>query len=219
MAQAEVIFTPKRSAGLLVKSMTDDGGKFKVTLGAADEITAEIRVNQQIIHTETFSTPAANGSAGVFKVDFKLSLHKESLQEEELLVDQVDPKYAKVEEMGTKFRKTNKARIGNIYFAVGGHDLPAGGNDRLKALLETLEHNSELRFEIGGHTDNQGPAEVNMTLSHKRAESVVAYLVSNGVDSKRLVAKGYGETKPLASNDDEENGRELNRRIEVAVME
>lgn len=219
MAQAEVIFRPKRSTGLLAKTMTDDQGKFKVTLGASDEITAEIRVNEQVIHTETFSTPGANGSAGVFKVDFKLSLHKESLQEEELPVEHYEPKYAKVEEIGTKFRKSNKARIGNIYFAVGDSRLPSGGNERLEALLETLKHNPELRFEISGHTDNQGAADANITLSHKRAESVVAYLVENGIAAKRLVAKGYGETRPLASNDDEENGRELNRRIEVAVME
>ena len=76
-----------------------------------------------------------------------------------------------------------------------------------------------MKFEISGHTDNQGLASENLTLSHKRAEAVVAHLVSQGIDSKRLIAKGYGETKPLASNDDEENGRELNRRIEVAVIE
>jgi outer membrane protein OmpA-like peptidoglycan-associated protein len=219
MPQAEVIFRPKRSTGLLVKSMTDDDGIFSVTLGASDDVTVEIRVNEQIIHTETFSTPEASGITGAFKVDFKLSLHKESLEEEKETIEHLQPKYTHIEEIGTKFRKTNKARIGNIYFAVGGHALPAGAHDRLEALLETLQHNADLRFEISGHTDNQGAPEVNMTLSHKRAESVVAYLVSNGIDSKRLEAKGYGETRPLASNDDEENGRELNRRIEVAVME
>lgn len=219
MPQAEVIFRPKRSTGLLVKSMTGDNGKFNVTLGATDEITVDIRVNEQTIHTETFNTPRASGITGVFKVDFKLPLHKESLEEEEETIEHFQPKYTHVEEIGTKFRKTNKARIGNIYFAVGGHALPEGSHDRLEALLETLQHNPDLRFEISGHTDNQGAPAVNMTLSHKRAESVVAFLVGNGIDPKRLVAKGYGETKPLASNDDEENGRELNRRIEVAVIE
>ena len=219
MAQAEVIFRPKRSTGLLVKSMTDDNGKFEVTLGANDDVTVDIRVNEQVIHTETFSTPEAGGIVGAFKVDFKLSLDKESLHEEEEPIEHYQPKYTHIEEIGTKFRKTNKARIGNIYFAVGGYALPAGSHDRLEALLETLRHNPDLRFEISGHTDNQGAPEVNMTLSHKRAESVVAFLVSNGINPKRLIAKGYGETRPLASNDDEENGRELNRRIEVAVME
>ncbi|MFY0651285.1 MAG: OmpA family protein [Cyclobacteriaceae bacterium] len=216
---AEIKFTPKRSTGLLAKTMTDESGHFKVTLGANDEISTEIKYNQEIIHNETFSTPGANGSGGAFNVDFKLTLHKEALAPEEEDVEHFDPKYSKVEEIGTKFRRTNKARIGNIYFAVNDYKLPTGGNERLDALLETLQHNPELRFEVSGHTDNQGAADANLVLSHKRAESVVEYLVKNGIDAKRLEAKGYGETKPLASNDDEENGRELNRRIEVSVLE
>ncbi len=127
-------------------------------------------------------------------------------------VEEKDPKYAQVEEISSKFRKSNKARIGNIYFAVNDYQLPTGGNERLDALLEALKQNPTMKFEISGHTDNQGLASENLTLSHKRAEAVVAHLVSQGIDSKRLIAKGYGETKPLASNDDEENGRELNRR-------
>ena len=219
VSNAEMKFSQKRSTGLLVRSMSDEKGQFKVTLAAGDEITVEIRFHQELIHSESFSSPGANGSTGVFHIDFTLPIKKEALVVDIVEVEEKDPKYAQVEEISSKFRKSNKARIGNIYFAVNDYKLPAGGNERLDALLEALKHNPTLKFEISGHTDNQGLASENLTLSHKRAEAVVAHLVSQGIDSKRLIAKGYGETKPLASNDDEENGRELNRRIEVAVLE
>jgi len=219
VSNAELKFSQKRSTGLLVRSMSDDNGQFKVTLGAGDDITVEIRFQQELIHSETFTSPGANGSSGVFNIDFKLPVNKEDLVEDIVEVEEKDPKYAQVEEISSKFRKSNKARIGNIYFAVNDYQIPTGGNSRLDALLEALKQNPTLKFEISGHTDNQGLASENLTLSHKRAESVVAFLVNKGIDPKRLIAKGYGETKPLASNDDEENGRELNRRIEVAVIE
>lgn len=215
--QAEISFIPKRSTGLLVKSMTDEEGHFKVTVGVEDEISVVIKINQKVVHTDKFETPTAKASTGTFEIDFTLPGEKESIEEIEL--DHKDPKYTKVEDITNKFRHSNKARIGNIYFAVNDYKLPADGSEKLQALLNALHQNPVLKFEISGHTDNRGDANENLILSHKRAESVIAFLVSEGIDQSRLVAKGYGETMPLASNDDEENGRELNRRIEVAVLE
>jgi len=64
-----------------------------------------------------------------------------------------------------------------------------------------------------------GGAGVNLRLSDKRAKAVKNYLVGKGIISSRLEAIGYGDTRPIASNDDEEDGRELNRRIEVQILE
>ena len=219
VSNAELRFVPKRSTGLLVQSMTDEGGKFDVTVGADDDIMVEIKINRELVHSEEFHSPAANGSSGVFTIDFTLPVEKEAFAEEVAVVETIDPKYSKVEHISTKFRKSNKARIGNIYFRLNDYALPYESNEILETLLTSLKQNPELRFEISGHTDNQGLAENNLVLSEKRAQSVVDYLVSNGIDAGRLEAKGYGETRPLASNDDEINGRELNRRIEVAVLE
>ena len=72
------------------------------------------------------------------------------------------------------------------------------------------------RIEIAGHTDSVGEEDENQRLSEARARAIVDYLVAAGVAQDRLTAAGYGETRPIASNDTEE-GRALNRRIEFNV--
>jgi len=76
-----------------------------------------------------------------------------------------------------------------------------------------LKKNPEINVEIDGHTDNMGPAAYNMTLSEKRANAVMKYLVDQGVKAERLTMKGFGLTKPAASNDTKA-GRAKNRRVE-----
>jgi outer membrane protein OmpA-like peptidoglycan-associated protein len=75
-----------------------------------------------------------------------------------------------------------------------------------------------LKIELGSHTDSKGSDEYNMRLSENRSKSVVDYLISKGISSSRLVAKGYGETKPIDTNDTEE-GRQNNRRTEFKILE
>ena len=74
-----------------------------------------------------------------------------------------------------------------------------------------------LKIEISSHTDSKGANEYNFKLSENRAKSVVDYLISKGIDSNRLVSKGYGEEKPIVTNDTEE-GRQLNRRTEFKIV-
>jgi OOP family OmpA-OmpF porin len=80
-----------------------------------------------------------------------------------------------------------------------------------------LEH-AAARVEIGGHTDSTGDAELNFRLSEQRAEAVRAYLVAQGVDADRLLARGYGETLPIADNSVAE-GRARNRRVELKLLQ
>lgn len=120
--------------------------------------------------------------------------------------------------MLSNYKTGDKAILHNVYFDAGTSQLTSGSTEVLKELLQFLRSNPTARVEISGHTDNVGSADVNQWLSQRRAESVANWLVKNGVDSARLVAKGYGESFPLASNDDEINGRELNRRIEVLII-
>jgi len=82
---------------------------------------------------------------------------------------------------------------------------------------DILKKNPELNVEIDGHTDNIGPADYNMKISERRANAVMEYFISKGVDAKRLTIKGFGLTKPAANNDTEE-GRAKNRRVELTPV-
>lgn len=83
----------------------------------------------------------------------------------------------------------------------------------LNSILQIMKDNPELKFEIGGHTDSDGDDVYNLKLSQQRADAVKTQLVSMGVESSRLTAKGYGETKPITDNTTD-NSKANNRRVE-----
>jgi outer membrane protein OmpA-like peptidoglycan-associated protein len=106
----------------------------------------------------------------------------------------------------------------NIFFETDKHDLKETSKIELNKLIRLLETNPGLKIEIGGHTDNVGSHEYNITLSENRAKTVNQYLVENGIEQSRLLYKGYGETKPVDTNETPE-GRAINRRTEFKVIE
>jgi OOP family OmpA-OmpF porin len=85
----------------------------------------------------------------------------------------------------------------------------------LQRTLAFVSKDSALKVEVQGHTDNVGSEEYNQQLSEARSKSVVAWLVQHGVGAGRLSFKGFGKTRPVASNDDDQ-GRAKNRRVEIA---
>jgi len=87
----------------------------------------------------------------------------------------------------------------------------------LEQVYHSLEAFPNLRVEIAGHTDNQGKDDYNMALSYNRARSVMNFLVSRGIPQERIVARGYGKERPIASNETAE-GRATNRRVEVIPL-
>jgi outer membrane protein OmpA-like peptidoglycan-associated protein/tetratricopeptide (TPR) repeat protein len=107
----------------------------------------------------------------------------------------------------------------HVFFDTGKATLKPESFDELDKLLRMMEQNMKVRVEIGGHTDNVGSHDVNVKLSQQRAASVKAYLASKGIEGRRITAVGYGETKPIVSNDDEEGGRAINRRVEFKVLQ
>lgn len=105
----------------------------------------------------------------------------------------------------------------NIYFETDSFRILPQSEPELQKLAEFLETNPGLEVEIQGHTDNTGSAESNQKLSELRAQSVVQYLVSHGIEASRLNAAGYGEEKPVATNETKE-GRRLNRRTTIKIL-
>ncbi|HEY9489522.1 MAG TPA: OmpA family protein, partial [Chryseosolibacter sp.] len=107
----------------------------------------------------------------------------------------------------------------NIYFDYDRATFKTESYTDLNKLESMLRQNSNIKVEISGHTDSYGHWQYNRTLSQKRAEAVKDFLTKKGIDPRRIKAVGYGESKPLATNDDEEEGRELNRRVEFKVLQ
>ncbi|MBX2946364.1 MAG: PD40 domain-containing protein [Cyclobacteriaceae bacterium] len=106
----------------------------------------------------------------------------------------------------------------NIYFDFNKATFKQESYNELNKLERMMQQNPGMKVEIAGHTDNIGTAAYNMALSQRRAEAVKDFLTKKGIDARRITAIGFGKTKPLASNDDEEEGRELNRRVEFKVI-
>jgi outer membrane protein OmpA-like peptidoglycan-associated protein/outer membrane protein assembly factor BamD (BamD/ComL family) len=114
-------------------------------------------------------------------------------------------------------REGEKITLENIFFATNSATLDPRSQVELDKIVQFMNQNSLLIVEIQGHTDNTGSKVYNLQLSQQRAASVVAYLTSKGIDAKRLIAKGYGETVPVGDNT-KEDGRALNRRIEFKIL-
>ncbi len=104
----------------------------------------------------------------------------------------------------------------NIQFATNSYELAPVSTIELNKLLQLLNDNPTVTLQINGHTDNSGTPATNLILSANRAKAVTTFLISKGIDAKRLTSKGLGETKPVADNNMEE-GKAKNRRTEFVV--
>lgn len=118
--------------------------------------------------------------------------------------------------LGKKFTDSKIVTHG-INFDIDKATLKPESMGTLNMIVQVLKDNPEIKFEIGGHTDNSGTAAHNLTLSQQRAEAVKAQLISMGVDASRLTTKGYGDTKPISDNTSPE-GKANNRRVEFVKL-
>lgn len=106
----------------------------------------------------------------------------------------------------------------NIYFDFNKATIRPESYPALDEMAKILKENPNIKVEIQGHTCSIGSYEYNMKLSQARAEAVVHYLVTHhGIDIRRLIARGYGESRPIADNSSEA-GRRLNRRVEFVIL-
>ncbi len=108
-------------------------------------------------------------------------------------------------------------RLKNIYFDFDKTTLKQESFIELNKVVDFLKQNGNVAVEISGHTDSKGSDEYNLNLSQGRSQAVVDYLIGQGIDTARLQAHGYGETKPIDTNDTEV-GRSNNRRVEFTIL-
>lgn len=127
-----------------------------------------------------------------------------------------EPKAIEAELVALKSKTS--IRLNNINFGSNSADLSSESFPELNRVVTLILDNPNIKIEIAAHTDNVGNAGYNLKLSEKRAQAVVSYLLDNNVPADRIVAKGYGLTKPMVPNTSDEN-KAKNRRVEFNILE
>lgn len=109
-----------------------------------------------------------------------------------------------------------KKAFSNLLFETNKDIIKSSSFASLNDLAKVLKNNTQAKLHLEGHTDNVGEDGSNQTLSENRAIAVKKYLASKGISEDRITTAGFGESRPVASND-EEQGRTLNRRVEMNI--
>ena len=164
-------------------------GKFLLSLPAGANYGISVAADGYLFHSENFDLPKGDGFNSVNK-DIELK----------------------------NIKVGSNIALRNVFFNTGKWEVKDDSYAELSRLVSLMTDVLTLKIEISGHTDNIGAESFNELLSQRRADAVVNYLVGKGVDKKRLSAKGYGQSKPVDSNDTAE-GRALNRRTEFEIIE
>lgn len=177
----------------------------KITLKAGDAaalaaLTAKVKA--LVPHTEVVGTAPVTAEQSV----------SNSLTASQTALGSIDPNNVDVNAL------VKALNLQIINFASGSSDIPADNKAILDQAATLLSKVSGVKLNVGGHTDSTGNAAANKALSQRRAQAVVDYLTSKGVDGSKLVAQGHGSDQPVAENTTEE-GRFKNRRIEFSVAQ
>jgi OOP family OmpA-OmpF porin len=143
-------------------------------------------------------------SKGFIEVQENLLLTAQSTETEHVI-------YLQPLEVGTT------VRLNSINFERGSYTLLSESFPELDKLVDLMNQNPTMNIQLSGHTDNQGDPGKNVILSEQRVDAVRDYLISKGILAKRISGKGYGGSKPVASNATEET-RRLNRRVEFTIV-
>ena len=108
-------------------------------------------------------------------------------------------------------------RLNNVFFDFDKYDLRPESNVELDRVVSFLKEYPNVAIEMSAHTDSKGSDQYNYTLSDNRARSVMNYILSKGIAADRIVSQGYGETKPVDTNETDA-GRQMNRRVEFKIL-
>jgi len=154
------------------------------------------------------------------KEDYVMTLKKEGMAFSSQLIEKdavVENNLVKADLEMKKVETGKTYNINNINFATNSADLAFKSKAILEGFSDFLKTNPSIKVTIQGHTDDVGDDAANLLLSENRAKSVYEYLVNNGIPTVRLSYKGFGETRPVASNDTDA-GRAKNRRTEFLIL-
>lgn len=175
--------------GKVIETFTTNSatGKFIITLVSGNNYGIAVKAKGYLFHSENFDIPMGSGDNLVNKI----------IELKNIAIG-------------------SKIALRNVFFDTGKSTLRPESNVELDRIVKLMKDVPALKIEISGHTDNTGSATINETLSQQRAEAVVVYLTSKGVTANRLTAKGYGSSKPVASNNSDD-GRQQNRRTEFEI--
>ena len=198
---AKVDFVDLNSGELYASSFTDLDGEFLVCLPLGKNYALNISKEKYLFHSENFSLEKTQSLDDPFLLKVGLSPIKEKPAATSEDPEVISPPVV----------------LRNVLFATGSAELLPESTFELNKLLQLLEGNASLKIRINGHTDNVGSAEDNMVLSTNRAKAVFDFLVKNGIEVNRLKYKGFGETKPIDSNETDW-GRQNNRRTEFVML-
>lgn len=141
--------------------------------------------------------------------DYTLTIVERTVMKQEVVADP--------DALAGDIKASGHAKVYGIYFDLDSYTIKPESEQTLQAIADMLKANSSLRVYVVGHTDMTGKLDYNMELSLKRAESVVDALVNQGIAANRLQAQGVGPLCPVSTNSTEE-GRKLNRRVELVEM-
>jgi len=151
----------------------------------------------------------------------RLAAHQAQLNSQQAEADKAAMRLRLSEQLNKILRTRDSARglivsMSDVLFDTGKYSLKPGAREKLAKVAGILLAYPGLNIEVGGYTDNVGGDTMNQTLSESRAGSVRDYLVQQGVESASVSARGFGNTLPVASNDNSA-GRQQNRRVELLV--
>lgn len=230
ITNARIFFRPVEYTDMYFFSAADENGQYEMVINADDVYKIEVNMGDEVVPLDDFEIHATGGASTTYLKDFYIGEVPQSPTASiSPVVSNPKPaisnpvsapaqrKESKIQDLGRMNSTSDRAVVRNIYFDFGNTQVRNESLPILRAILSKLNEYPQMKIEIAGHTDSVGDEETNQWISQKRADAVRNWLIENGVVKDRVIAKGYGESQPLATNDNEREGRELNRRIEIIV--
>jgi outer membrane protein OmpA-like peptidoglycan-associated protein/tetratricopeptide (TPR) repeat protein len=183
-----VVLTDVNSRQIISKLQTDEEGNYLITLPVGKNYAFNVHRKGYLFYSQNFNIDSTSTDS-VFNVDIPLE----------------------------PIEANAKIILKNVFFDTKKTDLKPESITELDNVVRLMNENPNMKILISGFTDNVGKPADNLKLSTGRAIAVVNYLVAKGIHKDRLSFKGFGEAKPIATNDTEE-GRAMNRRTELSVV-